>query len=63
MNKNAGGSGGANAKRRSSGLPQIFRPIKEPNRKAEQSYVEDLVTQRGRKRCDKTGGRIFALAP
>ena len=34
-------------------LVQIFRPIKEINRKHSGGYAEDLSTQRGRKRCAK----------
>ena len=34
-------------------LVQIFFPVKETNRTHSQSYVEDLLTQRGRKRCAK----------
>ena len=36
---------------KSTGLVQIFRPVKETNRTHSQSYVEDLSTKRGRKRC------------
>ena len=34
-------------------LVQIFRPVKETNRTHSKGYVEDLSTQRGRKRCAK----------
>ena len=39
---------------KSIGLVQIFCPVKETNRTHSQSYVEDLSTQTGRKRCTKT---------
>ena len=39
---------------KSVGLVQIFCPVKETNRTHSQSYVEDLSTQTGRKRCTKT---------
>nr|WP_315437232.1 secretion protein HlyD [uncultured Selenomonas sp.] len=32
-------------------LAQIFRPVKETSRTHSGTYAEDLLTQRGRKRC------------
>ncbi|WP_302815450.1 secretion protein HlyD [Selenomonas flueggei] len=38
---------------KSVGLVQIFCPVKETNRTHSRSYVEDLLTKSGRKRCVK----------
>ena len=37
-------------------LVQIFRPVKEINRKHSGDYAEDLSTKKGRKRCAKMNG-------
>ena len=38
---------------KSVGLVQIFCPIEAANRTHSESYVEDLLTKSGRKRCVK----------
>ena len=44
-------------------LAQIFRPVKETNRTHSQSYVEDLSTKRGRKRCAKVAVLNLSVIP
>ena len=48
---------------KSVGLVQIFCPVKETNRTHSQSYVEDLSTQTGRKRCAKTAVLNLSVLP
>ena len=48
---------------KSVGLVQIFCPVKETNRTHSQSYVEDLSTQTGRKRCTKTAVLSLSVLP
>ena len=50
-------------KMKSVGLVQIFCPVKETNRTHSQSYVEDLSTQTGRKRCAKTAVLNLSVLP
>ena len=50
-------------KMKSVGLVQIFCPVKETNRTHSQSYVEDLSTQTGRKRCAKTTVLNLSVLP
>ena len=44
-------------------LVQIFRPIKETKRTHSKGYVEDLSTQRGRKRCAKMAVLNLSVLP
>ena len=44
-------------------LVQIFRPVKETNRTHSRGYVEDLSTQRGRKRCAKMAVLNLSVLP
>ena len=44
-------------------LTQIFRPNKEANRTHSQSYVEDLPTQYGQKRCVKMAWLNLSVLP
>ena len=44
-------------------LTQIFRPNKEENRTHSQSYVEDLPTQYGQKRCVKMAWLNLSVLP
>ena len=44
-------------------LVQIFRPVKETNRTHSKGYVEDLSTQRGRKRCAKMAVLNLSVLP
>ena len=44
-------------------LAQIFRPNKEANRTHSQSYVEDLPTQCGQKRCVKMARLNLLVLP
>ena len=44
-------------------LVQIFCPVKETNRTHSKSYVEDLSTQRGRKRCAKMAVLNLSVLP
>ncbi|WP_234343807.1 secretion protein HlyD [Selenomonas massiliensis] len=48
---------------KSVGLVQIFCPAKETNRTHSQSYVEDLSTKAGRKRCAKTARLNLSVLP
>ncbi|MFC2729762.1 MAG: secretion protein HlyD [Centipeda sp. (in: firmicutes)] len=41
----------------------MFRPVKETNRTHSQSYVEDLSTKRGRKRCVKMAVLNLSVLP
>ncbi|WP_226372168.1 secretion protein HlyD [Selenomonas timonae] len=41
----------------------MFCPVKETNRTHSKSYVEDLSTQRGRKRCAKMIGLNLSVLP
>ena len=50
-------------KMKSVGLVQIFCPVKETNRTHSRSYVEDLSTQTGRKRCTKTAVLNLSVLP
>ena len=45
------------------GLVQIFCPVKETNRTHSQSYVEDLLTMAGGKRCAKTTVLNLSVLP
>ena len=45
------------------GLVQIFCPVKETNRTHSQSYVEDLSTQCGQKRCAKMARLNLSVLP
>ena len=48
---------------KSVGLVQIFCPVKETNRTHSQSYVEDLLTMAGGKRCAKTTVLNLSVLP
>ena len=48
---------------KSVGLVQIFCPVKETNRTHSRSYVEDLSTQTGRKRCTKATVLNLSVLP
>ncbi|WP_071844305.1 secretion protein HlyD [Selenomonas sp. oral taxon 478] len=48
---------------KSVGLVQIFCPVQETNRTHSRSYVEDLSTQTGRKRCAKTAALNLSVFP
>ena len=48
--------GGIADKMKSVRLVQIFFPVKETNRTHSKSYVEDLLTKTGGKRCAKMSG-------
>ena len=50
-------------KMKSVRLVQIFCPVKETNRTHSKSYVEDLSTQRGRKRCSKMTWLNLSVLP
>ena len=50
-------------KMKSVRLVQIFRPVKETNRTHSKGYVEDLSTQRGRKRCAKMAVLNLSVLP
>ena len=50
-------------KMKSVRLVQIFRPVKETNRTHSRGYVEDLSTQRGRKRCAKMAVLNLSVLP
>ncbi|WP_084784844.1 secretion protein HlyD [Selenomonas sp. oral taxon 126] len=41
----------------------MFCPIKKTNRTHSGGYVEDLSTQRGRKRCAKSAGLNLSVFP
>ncbi|WLD83476.1 secretion protein HlyD [Selenomonas dianae] len=41
----------------------MFCPVKETNRTHSRGYVEDLSTQRGRKRCTKMIGLNLSVLP
>ena len=44
-------------------LVQIFRPIEAANRTHSQSYVEDLLTKSGQKRCAKMAVLNLSVVP
>ena len=44
-------------------LAQIFRPIEAANRTHSQSYVEDLLTKSGQKRCVKMARLNLSVLP
>ena len=44
-------------------LVQDFCPAKETNRTHSKGYVEDLLTQAGRKRCTKMIGLNLSVLP
>ncbi|WP_245529845.1 secretion protein HlyD [Centipeda periodontii] len=44
-------------------LAQIFRPIEAANRTHSQSYVEDLLTKSGQKRCAKMAVLNLSVIP
>ena len=44
-------------------LAQIFRPIEAANRTHSQSYVEDLLTKSGQKRCAKMAVLNLSVLP
>jgi len=50
-------------KMKSVKLVQIFCPVKETNRTHSKGYVEDLSTQRGRKRCAKMAVLNLSVLP
>ena len=50
-------------KMKSVRLVQIFCPVKEINRTHSKCYVEDLSTQRGRKRCAKMARLSLSVLP
>ena len=50
-------------KMKSVRLVQIFCPVKEINRTHSKCYVEDLSTQRGRKRCVKMARLSLSVLP
>ena len=54
---------GITDKMKSVGLVQIFCPVKETNRTHSRSYVEDLSTQTGRKRCTKATVLNLSVLP
>ena len=61
-NKKRKGKGIAD-KMKSVRLVQIFCPIKETNRTHSKGYVEDLSTQRGRKRYAKMAVLNLSVLP
>ncbi|EGK56734.1 hypothetical protein HMPREF9081_2545 [Centipeda periodontii DSM 2778] len=44
-------------------MAQIFRPIEAANRTHSQSYVEDLLTKSGQKRCAKMAVLNLSVFP
>ena len=55
--------GGIADKMKSVRLVQIFYPVKETNRTHSKSYVEDLLTKTGGKRCAKMSVLNLSVLP